>query len=242
MYGVWIHDFQKISTKKPVIVRPFSIFSISQYRHQGSSHTSDNTLFTARASRWSLSLCCFLYLNPIPSRRPPEQEWSRPARSLPPDYSPTVRTLSKMAKEPSRSSLWPPRTSWIAPYSFPSKAVWSPTWPTSWRAAGSHKCCKNSFGWHVMDLSEFPDTLLLFIFHFGGDIGDGSLYVKFLWSATTVSPTSPFDKCLYLCSHQGLVMVGLLHNFLNPLKLFLAVASDFMISLWQRMEGVRRER
>jgi hypothetical protein len=37
-------------------------------------------------------------------------------------------------------------------------------------------------------------------------------------------------------------MVDLLNNFLNPLKLFLAVKIDFMKSLQLRMEGVRRER
>jgi hypothetical protein len=37
-------------------------------------------------------------------------------------------------------------------------------------------------------------------------------------------------------------MVDLLDNFLNPLKLFLAVASDFMKSPGWGMDGVRRER
>jgi hypothetical protein len=45
--------------------------------------------------------------------------------------------------------------------------------------------------------------------------------VKFLWSAVAaaVSPTSPFDEPLFLHSHQGIFMVDLLDNFLNPLKL-----------------------
>jgi hypothetical protein len=42
-----------------------------------------------------------------------------------------------------------------------------------------------------------------------------------------VLPPSPFENCLYVHSHQGLVMVDLLDNFLNPLKLFLAVTNDF---------------
>jgi hypothetical protein len=37
-------------------------------------------------------------------------------------------------------------------------------------------------------------------------------------------------------------MVDLLDNFLNPLKLFMALASDFTKWPWQWMEGVRRER
>jgi hypothetical protein len=38
-------------------------------------------------------------------------------------------------------------------------------------------------------------------------------------------------------SCQGLVMVDLLDNFLNPLKLFLAVTNDFPKSPWQRFGG-----
>jgi hypothetical protein len=81
-----------------------------------------------------------------------------------------------------------------------------------------------------MGLSEFPDILSSVILHFGGHIGDGSLcneislirlcrlrFFYFLYR----------KKRLYLHSHQGLVMVDLLDNFLNPLKLFLALASDF---------------
>jgi hypothetical protein len=37
-------------------------------------------------------------------------------------------------------------------------------------------------------------------------------------------------------------MVDLLNNFLNPLKLFLAVESDSTKSVQLRIEGVRRER
>jgi hypothetical protein len=32
-------------------------------------------------------------------------------------------------------------------------------------------------------------------------------------------------------------MVDLLENFLNPLKLFMAMVSDFMTSLWRRLGG-----
>jgi hypothetical protein len=43
----------------------------------------------------------------------------------------------------------------------------------------------------------------------------------------TVSPPSPIENRLYAPSHQGLVMVDLPNNFLNPLKLFLAVTNNF---------------
>jgi cellulose synthase/poly-beta-1,6-N-acetylglucosamine synthase-like glycosyltransferase len=86
----------------------------------------------------------------------------------------------------------------------------------------------NRLSQNVMGLSEFPDTLPLVILHFGGDIGDRSLCVqgslirhRCRWFRLL------FENCLYGHSHQGLVMVGLLDNFLNPLKLFLAVTKDF---------------
>jgi hypothetical protein len=54
--------------------------------------------------------------------------------------------------------------------------------------------------------------------------------VRFLSSAaaTAHSPISTFDNRLLLHSHQGLVKADLLGNFLDLIKLFLAVASDFM--------------
>jgi hypothetical protein len=56
-----------------------------------------------------------------------------------------------------------------------------PTWLTSLRASGSHESGMNRFGRHIMGLSEFPDTLASH-FHFGDDIGNGSLFfaVRFL--------------------------------------------------------------
>jgi hypothetical protein len=50
------------------------------------------------------------------------------------------------------------------------------------------------------------------------DNGDGSFYVQ--GPSPTVSPPSHFENRLYAHSHQGLVMVDLLDNVLNPLKLF----------------------
>jgi hypothetical protein len=88
----------------------------------------------------------------------------------------------------------------------------------------------NRLNQNVMGLSEFPDTLPLVIFHFGGDIGDGKPLHSGISDSSpppTVSPPSPFENCLYVHSHQGLVLVDLLDNFLNPLKLFLAVTNDF---------------
>jgi hypothetical protein len=68
--------------------------------------------------------------------------------------------------------------------------------------------------------------------------------VRFLWSAAAAawSHVSPFDNPLELRSHQGLVMVDLLDNFQDFIKLFLAVASNFMKSLWGRMgEGKEKK-
>jgi hypothetical protein len=78
-----------------------------------------------------------------------------------------------------------------------------------------------------MGLSKFRDTLSPVILHFGGEIGDGSPCGEISLSADIISPTSPFDKRLYLHSRQGFIIVDLLDNFLNPLKLFWAVASNF---------------
>jgi hypothetical protein len=52
----------------------------------------------------------------------------------------------------------------------------------------------------------------------------------------TVSPPSPIENCLYVLSHQGL-SIDLPDNFLNPLKLFLAVTNDFPKSPWRRFGG-----
>jgi hypothetical protein len=75
-----------------------------------------------------------------------------------------------------------------------------------------------------MGLSEFPDTLLPVILHFGGAIGDQSSSAMI---RRPVSFTSPFAKHLYLHSRQGLVMLDLLNNFLNLLKLFSGCGEQF---------------
>ncbi len=120
------------------------------------------------------------------------------------------------------------------------KLFGSTSWPTALSAGGSHQRGANRFGWHIMGLSKFPDTLSPVILP-AALSAMGALVVRFLWSAAVSFP-SPFDKRLSLHSHEGLVMVDLLNNFLNPLKLFLAKESNFTKSLQMRMEGVRRER
>ncbi len=84
-----------------------------------------------------------------------------------------------------------------------------------------------------MGLSEFPDILSPVILHFGGHIGDRGICVKISLNGRRRCRILyfAFDKRLYLHSRQGLVMVDLLDNFLNPLKLFMALASDFTKSL-----------
>jgi hypothetical protein len=79
-----------------------------------------------------------------------------------------------------------------------------------------------------MGLSEFPDIFSSVILHFGSHIGDRGLCVRIslIGRRRRRFLRFAFDKRLYLHSRQGLVMVDLLDNFLNPLKLFMALASD----------------
>jgi hypothetical protein len=79
-----------------------------------------------------------------------------------------------------------------------------------------------------MSLSEFLPVIL----HFGGSIGDESLYTEVPLVRRRRFPLlCIFDNCLQLRSHQSLVMVDLLDNFLNILKILMAVESDFTKSL-----------
>jgi hypothetical protein len=84
-----------------------------------------------------------------------------------------------------------------------------------------------------MALSEFHDTLLPVVLHFSSNIGNESLCgeISLIPAVAASSPTSPFGNILKLHSCQGFVMVYLHDNFLNILKLFLAVSSDFTKSL-----------
>jgi hypothetical protein len=113
----------------------FCIFCFCQYGRQRSSRTSGSTLITAGALRRSSPPRYFSYPPPSPSRRPPEREWRRPALSLPPAASQTVRTLSETIKESQPPSLRPPDTSWIVPSSSPLKTICYHIWLTSLRAS-----------------------------------------------------------------------------------------------------------
>ncbi len=110
---------------------------------------------------------------PAPTGRHPDWDWCRLACFLPPADPPTLRTLSEMVKKLWRSSLWSPGIFWIAPSSSPRKAVWSLSCPTSWKRQILVKSGVNCFNRHIVGMSEFHDTLLKLILHFGGDIGDG---------------------------------------------------------------------
>jgi hypothetical protein len=77
-----------------------------------------------------------------------------------------------------------------------------------------------------MGLGKFPDTLSPVILHFSGAIGDKSSSAV-IRRCRPVSFTSPFAKRLYLPSRQGLVMLDLFNNFLNPLKLFSGCGERF---------------
>jgi hypothetical protein len=84
-----------------------------------------------------------------------------------------------------------------------------------------------------MALIEFHDTLLPVVLDFSGNIGNESLCgeISPIPAVAASSPTSPFDNLLKMHSPQGFVTVDLHNNFLNILKIFLAVANDFTKSL-----------
>ncbi len=130
--------------------------------------------------------------------------------------------------------------SWIAPSSSHSKPSWSLNRPTILGAADHCGECHEPFkskchghervSWH----SPTGHSPLWWWYRrwkpLRSGISDSPL-------PPTVSPPSPFENCLYVHSCQGLVMVDLLDNFLNPLKLFLAVTNDFPKSPWRRFGG-----
>jgi hypothetical protein len=99
--------------------------------------------------------CYFSYPHPKSFRRPPEWEWGRPTRSLPPAPSQTVGTLSQTVKELRPPSLQPPHMSWIAPSSSPRKTFFSPPGRLLWELCHSHESNVNRSGRHVMCLREF---------------------------------------------------------------------------------------
>ncbi len=210
----------------------FCIFSFCQYGRQRSSHTSGSALVTARAPQWSSPPGYFSYPHPISSRRPPEGEWGQPALSSSSAASQTVRTMSQAVKESLPPSLQPPHTSWKTPLSSPRKTACSPTWPTSLRAS--------LFSWErrkrFWPTHHGPEQVS---WHsLGGHSPLRRPYRRWkpLWWVSLIRRLSFLLlslqlKRLYLHSRYGLVMVDLLDNFLNPLKFFMALASDFTKSL-----------
>ncbi len=166
----------------------------------------------------------------ISSRRPPEREWGRPALSSSLAASQTVRTMSQTVKEARPPLLRPPHTSWKAPSSFSRKTACSTTWPTSLRASPFSWERRKRF-WPTRHGPEQVSCHSL--------AGHSPLWWPYwrwkpLWWDFSDPPPPPSFlllslqlKCLCLHSRQGLVMVDLLDNFLNPLKLFMALASDF---------------
>ncbi len=105
---------------------------------------------------------------PAHTGRPPDWVWFRLPCFLPPADPQTLRTLSKMVQKLWRSLLLLPGTFWIAHSSSPCKAVWSLSWPTSWKRQILVKSIVNHFNRHIMSLSKFHDTLATIILHFGG--------------------------------------------------------------------------
>ncbi len=116
--------------------------------------------------------------------------------------------------------------------------VWSPCW-----LLGEHQILVKR-GWTGLVITPWAwVSFLPVILHFSGNIGDESLCTEVPLVRRHRFPLlCLFDNCLQLRSHQSLVTVDLLDTFLNILKLFMALERDFTKSLWQRMDGVRRER
>jgi hypothetical protein len=99
-------------------------------------------------------------------------------------------------------------------------------------------------GWTCLVITPWAwASFLPVILHFGGDISYGSLCIEVPLGRHHRFPLlCLFDTQSHQHSRQGLVMEDFLDNFLNILKLFLAVESNFTKSLWWRMDGLKRER
>ncbi len=93
-----------------------------------------------------------------------------------------------------------------------------------------------------MGLSKFPDTLSPVILRFAGNIGNGSLCseISLICRCRRFSYFA-FDKHLFLHSRHGPVMVDLLKNFLNPLKLFPAVERFHEIAMMENGGGKEKK-
>ncbi len=100
----------------------------------------------------------------------------RPTHSSPLANSLTVRMLSKMVKKPRRSL---PHTFSFTPSS-PHKALWSPTWLTSF-----FRSCKSLWRvtWTIMCLSEFHDSRQSFSIS-AFKLAMKAFAMRFLWSAS----------------------------------------------------------
>jgi hypothetical protein len=102
-----------------------------------------------------------------------------------------------------------------------------------WELRRSHERGVNHSGRHVMGLREFCDILSPVILKFGGHIGDGSLCVE-------ISLISRRRRRFFYFAFYKRLLTSFssrpghgrdLYNFLNPLKLFLALEIDFTKSL-----------
>ncbi len=209
------------------------LHALQTYGRQRSSHTSDSALITAGAPRRRLPLCYFSYPHPISSRRPPEREWGRPALSSSPghlsnsendvsDCQGIAATIASAASHVLKSSFFISKEDRLfihladffksLPFSWPKRH--GPE-RVSWDSVASHSPLRwpyrqrKPLWWDFSDPPQPPSFLLL----------------------------SLQKKHFYLHSRQGLVMVDLLDNFLNPLKLFMTLASNLMKWPWRRTGG-----
>ncbi len=122
---------ENLNKRKPLMIRPFCLFSLSQYDRWRSSCTSRGMHITAGIPWWSLLQLDFSYSPLAPSRRYPGEGWGQLAPSSPSAKSPTLRKSAEMVKKPRRSLLWPPHTLMLAPSLSSHLANWVTTWQTS---------------------------------------------------------------------------------------------------------------
>ncbi len=188
--------------------------------------TSDLNVFLAalnhRRSASAKSVAAQFFAPPsAPSRRPPGSVWA---------HSPTLRTLSKIVMKRRHLSLQTSHRSSLLLLHLIVNHFGHSIVRLFWEREIPVESVMN----HFKLKCHGPERVS---WHF--PTGHSPLQQRYwqwnplCWGASdsllppTVSPPSPFEKCLYAHSPQGLVMVGLLDNLLNPLKLLLAVTNNF---------------
>ncbi len=164
--------------------------------------------------------CGFTDILDTPHKKlPPVWGWARPAPSSPYADSPTVRTLYKWSRNRSKSRyerLAHPNSLLL------HLLVGQFGKPSGWLIRELQilvKSAVNGFSQHPKSFSRFPDSLPLFILHFGGNIDDWSLCIIVHMVPRHCHQFLLLSLLTHNCLHprylQGLAKVDLLDNFLN---------------------------